>query len=65
MFLDSYTPRSALAASLKVGVLLLLLIYPTICSKVFMTFKCIDLNYGDNTVSYMLADMSVQCYSNR
>jgi hypothetical protein len=54
-----YTVSSARIAAVKVSIILILFIYPTICSKVFMTFKCVDV--GDSGW-YMFADMSVQCY---
>jgi hypothetical protein len=37
----------------------ILFIYPTICSKVFMTFKCVDVGEAGQ---FMVADMSVACF---
>jgi hypothetical protein len=39
----AYTLSSARIAALKVAIVVILFIYPTICSKVFMTFKCVDV----------------------
>jgi hypothetical protein len=52
------TPASAGTATVKVAVTVLLFIYPTICSKVFMTFKCVEAGGA----SYMVADMAYTCY---
>lgn len=57
-----YTISSARTAALKISIIIILFIYPTICSKVFMTFKCVDV--GESGV-YMVADMSVKCFSSQ
>lgn len=54
-----YTVASAGAAALKFGIVVVLFIYPTICSKVFMTFKCVDLGNGQH---FMEANMSIACF---
>ena len=54
-----YTIVSAITAAIKLGIVVVLFIYPTICSKVFMTFQCVDVGGA----SHMLADMSYTCYS--
>ena len=41
------TLASASSAAIKLALLVILLIYPTICSKVFTTFKCIDVGGGE------------------
>jgi hypothetical protein len=54
-----FTAASARTSAVKVTIVTLLFIYPTICSNVFMTFKCVDLGASG---SYMVADMAIQCY---
>ena len=50
---------SAGNGAIKLTLVVLLFIYPTICSKVFITFKCVDVGGGQ---LYMVADMSVECF---
>ena len=54
-----YTVSSARTSAVKVAIIAILFIYPTICSNVFMTFKCVDLGASG---SHMVADMAVECY---
>ena len=54
---NHYTLASASTATLKVTIAILLFIYPTICSKVFTTFKCSDVIDGE---SFMVADMTIR-----
>jgi hypothetical protein len=56
-----YSASSARTAALKVAIIVILFIYPTICSKVFMTFKCTDVGASG---SFMVADMAIPCYGN-
>jgi len=42
----------------KSSINVILFVYPTICSKVFTTFKCIEVNDR----SYLVADMSQRCF---
>jgi hypothetical protein len=51
--------RSARTSMAKILLITILFIYPTICSKVFMTFKCVNVGA---TGSFMFADMSIACY---
>ena len=51
--------RSARTSMMKILIVTILFIYPTICSKVFMTFKCTNVGA---TGSFMVADMSIACY---
>ena len=53
-----FTKASAETAATKVGIIAILFIYPTICSKVFMTFKCVEAGGA----SFMVADMAYTCY---
>jgi hypothetical protein len=53
-----FTAASAGTAAIKVGIIVILFIYPTICSKVFMTFKCTEAGGA----KYMVADMTYRCY---
>jgi hypothetical protein len=53
-----FTAASAGTAAIKVGIIVILFIYPTICSKVFMTFKCVEAGGA----KYMVADMAYRCY---
>ena len=52
------TMASAGNATIKLTLVVILFIYPTICSKVFTTFKCVDVGGGQ---LFMVADMSVEC----
>jgi hypothetical protein len=56
--LCQFTAASAGTAAIKVGIVIILFIYPTICSKVFMTFKCVEAGGA----SFMVADMAYTCY---
>ena len=53
------TVASAFGNAVKLMLNVILFIYPTICSKVFMTFKCVDVGESGQ---FMVADMSVACY---
>ena len=53
-----FTFTSARTAAIKVAIVVVLFIYPTICSKVFMTFKCAEAGGK----KYMVADMAYACY---
>ena len=53
-----YTFESAGTATIKLAVLVILFLYPTICSKVFMTFKCVRVGGK----SFLVADMSKACF---
>ena len=54
-----FTVGSAGTSALKLVIFIVLFIYPTICSKVFTTFKCDNVN-GE---SFMVADMTVTCFA--
>ena len=54
-----YTLTSAGGAALKLCIVIILFIYPTICSKVFLTFKCRDLGEGNR---FMVASMQIPCF---
>jgi hypothetical protein len=54
-----FTIDSARTSMVKILIVVILFIYPTICSKVFMTFKCIDVGASG---AFMVADMAVSCY---
>ena len=56
--LCQFTAASAGTAAIKVGIVIILFIYPTICSKVFMTFKCVEAGGA----WYVVADMAYTCY---
>ena len=53
-----FTFASATAETIKLAILVILFLYPTICSKVFMTFKCIDVNGK----LFLVADMAHTCF---
>ena len=53
-----FTFASATAETIKLAILVILFLYPTICSKVFMTFKCIDVNGK----LFLVADMTHACF---
>ena len=55
----AFTTASAFTGTIKVSIIAILFIYPTICSKVFTTFKCIEVDGR----SYLAADMVHQCFS--
>ena len=54
-----FTVESARTSMMKILIVVVLFIYPTICSKVFITFKCVSVGA---TGHFMVADMSVACY---
>jgi len=58
-----FTVQSARSAAIKLNIVLLMVIYPTICSKVFTTFKCVEINDGASSTWYMAADMSIRCFT--
>ena len=53
-----FTSASGTAETIKLAILVILFLYPTICSKVFMTFKCIDVN----DKLFLVADMAHTCF---
>ena len=53
-----FTSESATAAAIKLAIIVILFLYPTICSKVFMTYKCIDVNGK----LFLVADMTYACF---
>jgi hypothetical protein len=53
-----FTLESAGTATIKLAILVILFLYPTICSKVFMTFKCVKVGGK----SFLVADMSKACF---
>ena len=53
-----FTFESASTAAIKLAILVILFLYPTICSKVFMTYKCIDVNGK----LFLVADMTYACF---
>jgi hypothetical protein len=54
-----FTTTSAASVAIKLAIVLLMVLYPTLCSKVFTTFACVNL--GESGF-YMIADMSVRCF---
>ena len=53
-----FTFASAIAETIKLAIVVILFLYPTICSKVFMTYKCIDVNGK----LFLVADMTYACF---
>ena len=51
--------QSAVISTFKIVVVILLFVYPALCSKLFTTFKCVEVGPGE---LYMVADMTKQCY---
>ena len=54
-----FTIASARTGVFKVAIVVILFIYPTICSKVFATFKCVDVGEAG---WFLESDMEVACY---
>ena len=54
-----FTVSSAGTSALKLVIFIVLFIYPTICSKVFTTFRCDNVN-GE---SFMAVDMTITCFA--
>jgi len=50
---------AAVTSTLKIVVVILLFVYPALCSKLFTTFKCVEV--GPNEL-FMVADMTQQCF---
>ena len=46
MLFGKATLTSASGAAVKITLVVILFIYPAICSKVFLTFKCVDVGGG-------------------
>ena len=53
-----FTLESAGTSTIKLAIGVILFLYPTICSKVFMTFKCVEVGGK----SFLVADMSKVCF---
>jgi|TARA_B110000208_G_scaffold45529_1_gene60362 hypothetical protein len=53
-----YTWESALTATIKLAVVVILFVYPALCSKVFLTYKCVEVN----GTLLLVADMAYACF---
>ena len=53
-----FTFKSAATETIKLAIVVIIFLYPTICSKVFMTYKCIDVNGK----LFLVADMTYACF---